>query len=99
MRYDILNDSGTISGELGKGWTAYSLDGISGDVKVIGHVDAASTSVNDQLTALYQLQSKIIQADPNVLLRDMVITGESLSLAETTQSPVKQWILSKMSRP
>lgn len=98
IKYDILNDGGNISGQLGLGWTAYAMDD-HGNVWPAAHVDSTSSSTNDQLTALYNLYGKILSVDPNVLLRDMTITGESLSLADTTQSPVKQWIISEMKQP
>lgn len=95
MKFDVLNNGGSISGVLGKTWTAYSWDD-KGNVSPVGAATAKSESVADQLTAIYDLVKQIAAIDGKTLLKDVTITGESLSLAPDTQSPVKQWILSEM---
>lgn len=98
MKYDILNNGGSIAGTLSLAWTAYALDD-KGNVYPVATASAQSDSVNHQLEALYSLQSKIVEQDRDVILRDITITGESLSIPISTQSPVKQWIISKMQKP
>lgn len=98
MIYDILNDGGDITGQLGLSWTAYAMDQ-KGNVWPVGSATSKSNTVDDQLMALYVLQGMILLDDKDVLLRDIHITGESLSLSTNSKSLVKQWIISKMNKP
>lgn len=98
MRFDVLNNGGDIAGKLGLTWTAFAMDDL-GNVWPVASVKADSDSTETQLMALYILEGKVLSEFPDAMLRDMSITGESLPLDETTKSPVKQWILSKMKKP